>query len=553
MWFLFFAFLFSIQSIPRIWTDSPYTDETWETTTGFYYWFKGEVIAPLNQPPLAEALEAFPLLFMDLKIEPGIWNNSENRAYSLHYVSNLQKLNEMIIWPRLIAFIFVLGTGFLLFLWARSEENVVYFFALLLWAFEPNLLAFSIVSKADAIFSFFCVASLMIFLKGQKEYKNKWDFLAGVLVGMAATSKLTALCLLPIYLTIDLWEVWKKPGFLPNLFRRWLVGIAGFMAAVFLIFLPGTLMAKEHWFPFTYFYQRVAEAIRIPNELNILHMPYFFCGKSYSQEQLWQFPVILALKSTTPFIILLLVAIFAMISRKVRVPFWILFFPLAWILLLHVSPSINLRYILPAYPTLILIASKGAGWLWELGEKSELRVFRKVVVFLGIWTVISTAVNFPHYAGYFNDFIVSEKKWKLLDYHYIDLNQDLKRLGKVAGERHWNRVKLVYAGQDDPFYYGLPIWEPWTLRDLQGPQAGYTYVVQASFLMAGSSESDKIFPIRHCWAARVKPTGMVGETWFYYEMPGVPEKDHSLELPSTPYLVYQNAPYRKPMGSIEKN
>jgi hypothetical protein len=80
-WFLFAAVLFAIQVIPRIWLDSAVTDEAWETTSGYYYWLTGDVITPVNQPPLADALNAFPLLFMHLKTIPHVWSDNENRAY----------------------------------------------------------------------------------------------------------------------------------------------------------------------------------------------------------------------------------------------------------------------------------------------------------------------------------------------------------------------------------------------------------------------------------------------------------------------------------------
>jgi hypothetical protein len=129
----------------------------------------------------------------------------------------------------------------------------------------------------------------------------------------------------------------------------------------------------------------------------------------------------------------------------------------------------------------------------------------------------------------------------LLDSHYYDLNQDLKRLGRLSKERQWTHVKLAYAGQDDPYYYGLALWEPWSLQDLERPQPGTVYVVEREMLVEGSDG----FPIHQSWPSVLKPTGVIGDTWYYYEFPGSTKTpDKSLVLPSTPYLVYQNAPYR---------
>ncbi len=535
VWFLLAAVLFSLQVLPRLWTDSAVTDEAWETTSGYYYWLQGDVVSPHNHPPTANALNALPLLCMPLKTLPGIWNNSENRAYAFYYVSNLTQLDWILILSRSMSLIFSLAAGFILYLLVRRESWVVFISALLLWAFEPNLLAFSTISKADAIFTFFCTASLFCFLRSREEKSWRWYFLTGLMTGLVMTSKLTGLCLLPIFLALDLWEYGKIKG---SFVSRWVIGIAGFLAAVFFVYLPGTIRLPYHLNPFQYFFLRIKDGLWLAGNF---HTSAFFWGQNYPSETWWQFPVIFALKSTVPFTLLILAGMIGLALGKVKVPAWVWFFPLAWIAFLHLSPLVYLRYAMPVYPALILLAAQGARWLWEAGKTPQWRSLRWLLVFAGLWNAASTLSYFSNQIGYFNDFVLPSEKVKLLDYHYFDLDQDLKRLALVSKERQWTHVKLAYAGQDDPYYYGLPMWEPWSLKDLSAPQPGMVYVIEKHMLLSQS----EAFPLFRSWPKVLKPTGRVGDAWEYYEIPGAAkETDRSPFLPSTPALVYQNAPYR---------
>ncbi len=551
-WFLFFAFLFSIQSLPRIWRESPIADEDWEVTTGYYYWLKGDVVSFNNQPPLAGALQAFPLLFLDLKVEPRfrdmpvdarIRNVSEDRAYSFFYVSNLDKLDRVIAWPRVITLLFALGTGFLLFLLVRGSVPVVFLGTLLLWAFEPTFLAYSTVAKPDIPLTFLSLAGLLAFRKGQEKRSAGWDLLAGGLAGSAMTTKLTAWAILPLYLAMDLWEAWKRPGSREGWAIRWFRGIFAFTLVVSLVYLPGTLRLADHRSPLVYFYYRIQERLWLARHED--YSTVFFLGHLLSRHEVWHTFVTLVLKSTIPSTLLMALGLLLAFLRKILVPAWVWSFSFGWMILLESSPRVFLRYELPAYPGWILLAALAGGWLWEKGRSRDVRSLRWLVLFLGAWQVLSVAGTFLNPLGYFNDLVPSGKRSGLLGQGGLDLGQDLRDLGRVARERGWTQVKLAYIGQDDPYYYGLPIWEPWTLRDLTAPQPGTVYLIQAGFLLENPPEIERAFPVRESWVARSKPTGEVGGAWLYFETPGKREKEAPSQiLSSVPYLVYGNAPYR---------
>jgi len=544
-WFLLFAFLFSIQVLPRVWQDSALPDEAWETTTGYYYWVTGEASKPFNQPPLANALQAFPLLFLHLSIDHQPLS-TEDRAYSFFYVINRDQLDWIIGLPRLVTLVFALLTGFLLYRLMRKESLPVFLFALVFWAFEPTLLTYAVIAKTDTFLVFFSFAALLLFLKGQREPRARWDVLAGVFCGMAVTSKLSGFSLIPLFLLLDLWEAWERPGFCSRLGLRWLRGASAFAFLVFLVYLPATLRMPGHLWPFTYLRLDVEQYLWYGrNQLEAGAFHTLFLGQWFDHEPLWHLPVIFILKSAMPFV-LLLSAGFLLLGQA-KMPRWMWLFPAGWTVLLVNCPTVFLRYALPAYPALILIAAKGAGWLWQKGKARRWRILKPVLLLLGVLNVLSVTAHFSNQIPYFNDLVPPDEKGKLLSACYYDLDQDLKRLGQVARDRHWTHVKLAYVGQDDPYYYGLPLWEPWTVRDLDEPQWGTVYVVQRGFLETREPSAEKKFPIGESWVGDVEPTGSVGEGWVYFEVPGKWKgEDLSPAVPSTPSLVYQNAPYRRP-------
>jgi hypothetical protein len=251
--------------------------------------------------------------------------------------------------------------------------------------------------------------------------------------------------------------------------------------------------------------------------------------------------VIFLLKSGLPFTILLVLGAALLFLGKSRVlaP-WVWIFPLGWVALMEISPRVFLRYELPAYPALFLLAAMAAQWLW--GKRRTGRQWGWIALFLPFWQAASVAASFPAHFGYFNDLVPRGAKPALLGGGAVDQGQDLKRLGRVARERGWDKVKLGYIGQEDPTAYGLPSWEPWSVSDLLRPQEGTIYVLQKGWLLENKEAVERGFPVRRSWAAKMKPSGRVGETWVYFEVPGKRRSPEDRRwLDSVPYLIFRGA------------
>jgi hypothetical protein len=194
--------------------------------------------------------------------------------------------------------------------------------------------------------------------------------------------------------------------------------------------------------------------------------------------------------------------------------------------------NLGIRYLLPAYPFLILMASQTAEWLWMQRGPGGRAVGIAAVAALLIGHASTATVHARDVISYFNDLVPSAQKPFLLGDSNLDIGQDVKRLALAARARGWREVKLAqFGGTVDPSKYGLE-WAPWTRNDLKGPQPGFVYAVNRSLFQLGSSFYPELRAISEGWASTRPPSGQVGDTWIYFEIPG--------ETPSDPSDVFQS-------------
>jgi hypothetical protein len=138
----------------------------------------------------------------------------------------------------------------------------------------------------------------------------------------------------------------------------------------------------------------------------------------------------------------------------------------------------------------------------------------------------------PNLISYFNDLVPVERKVYFLADSDLDMGQDLKRLAALGRQRGWNHIKLAqFGGALDPSFYGLS-WVPWTQKDLSGPQPGQVYVVNVTLFQTGPVFDPDLLPIARSWASTSSPTGRVGDSWLYFEIPGKASADPSPSLSS---------------------
>ncbi len=544
--YLFFVLLFSVQVVPRFWWDSLTNDEPSDITNGYYYLTKGDVVTPHNHPPLAGALNALPLFFMNLKTPP-FFGDVIDRGHFFIFNWNLDQLESITVWARSISWVMGCALGFLLY-WVTRRERVFSTAVLFLWALNPTLGALSGLAKTDIAPAFFFFLAVLVFRQSQGKKTPKFWAAAGAAAGMAVTSKFYCLVLIPIFLALEFLEpdksfAFKKRGLkhLRSLGPEWMWGTAGFFGWVFLLYLPASLLLLDHREPFAYFFEKFKEDVVFSRN----PFPVYFLGASGLESHWYYLPVAFVLKEPLPFLFLLGLGIALALGKKTIIPPWQWLPPLFFFL--AVLPTLNLgeRYLLPCFPFFFMLGGHGAAWMWKKSGGKASANWKLAVGALMLWQVTSVALNFPHTISYFNELVAPDQKIRFLADSNLDWGQDLKRLAATAKERQWPKVRLAYMGGVDPKVYGLD-WEPWRKSDLSGPQPGMVYVVNASFFQLAPTAYPPTRAIALSWMNEKPATGKVADSWYYFEIPGeprAPEKD--LPLVSAPFLQYRGyTPYR---------
>ncbi|HVZ79407.1 MAG TPA: hypothetical protein VHE12_01250 [bacterium] len=538
--FLPFALLFSLRTLAQVRSQSLTNDEPSDVANGYYYWTRGDVVNNPNHPPLGTALQALPLLGMGLKSGTDA-SDFIDRGHRFFFEWNPDRLGPLTLWPRLVSVILGVIAG--LFLWGVTwRRPVACFGALLFWALDPVFSAMSALAKNEIAPALFFFLALMLFQAAQRRPTLGRMCLAGFVTALAVNAKLYCLVLFPIYAVLEALFLREKE----NLLRwaevrrvvrpRWIILAGSILAVTFLVFLPATLAEPAHHQPFYYLFLKIKETFLYGKR----SLPVFLFGKASFEDHWYYLPVAFLLKEPIPFLLFLGAGTFFGLRGRISLPAWTWVPVLFFNAMLIPSPNLGVRYLLPIFPLLFLIAGEGVAWAWaDRFGRLSLHFSKALVAVLGFWLVVSV-LGFPGTSlGYFNEMVPVEKRIHYLADSNLDWGQDLKRLGHFAERKGWGKVRLAYLGGVDPKVYGLD-WVPWDSDDLKGPQPGRVYLVNASFLQLGPLSYPSVKPIAEGWLADRKPDGRIGDAWYYFEVPGQEKADPKAKFwVSAPFLEYR--------------
>ena len=591
--FLFCAILFSLQVIPRWWGDSIVTDEEWYLTAAADYWFHGDVWTPFGTSAPG-ALCGLPLLALDLKPPSPDYKPYTVRSFWFLFMDNGGKLQAVTAWARSVTWLLGLGIGLLLYLFVRGAPWIEGAAVLVLWAFEPTLLAYGGTAQNDMAVAFWFLLSIYLYSRASPGKRIFPFVLVGFTGGLAAAARYNGVLILPVLGVLELLRWWELafgksqntsqspplkegdkggisfsaplyqkliPPFPPffkggdNLeriktgaFARQNVALwTGFLSAVALSFIPGTLLEAGHPDPFSLYWKYLSNYLQQQSAISGLTV--FFAGRFWEGGSYLNFPYHFLFKNTLPFCLLLALSAGGVVARKIRIPSYVAVPPALYLGIFYLAvKSMILRHALPAYPFLILIAAKAFRWLWDQAQVRLPRAACSLPALLLLWHAVSVALQFPHHLAYSNELMPGSLKASHLYCFNWDIGQDVKRLAETGRERGWGKVKLMTSQRTDPYFYGLP-WESWTRQDLSQPQPGRVYVLDPA-LVWDDPDYSQLFTVEVPWIHRMAPTGNVAGTWYYYEIPGEaspPSQEASPVLNSFHYYPDGIPPYRTPM------
>lgn len=509
--------VFFAQSFSAITTQSSTWDETHYFGIGKYLLkhHRWDVMGSISHPPISYYMSSLPLMFT--KDDETLWHTHSEDITFLSTVDIVRgqtllssKANEgdrLLILSRLMfAFLGVI-LGCYVFLFSKHLYGVKgAVTSLFFYTFCPNMLGLSSISLPDfplTAFSFIFIYYLWRSLNENSKVNQVW---AGLALGLALLSKLTALILFPT--AIILCFISSKVSWWKSISSLIII-----YALAFLILLSGYNGDLVPYF----------QGVEL--QLSALHTSTkFFLGENSTIGWWYYYPVDFALKTPIPVLVLFVLS-FVIICKKsgqnlrdglfLIVPIFLIF-----VLFCANRSGLGIRYILAIYPFIYVMI----GVVATYG-----RHYRKLIYVLGIWSVISSLYIAPHYLSYFNEFVGGPGN----GYKYVldsDYGQDLKELKKYLDKHGIERITFSYFGTDSPQRYGIVYdWLPsfFLYNPNYGSGLSDAGIYQNRYLAVSANNIQGTFLANKDmfkWLMKYEPVAKAGYTIFIYDLATINNK-----------------------------
>ncbi|HKV35436.1 MAG TPA: glycosyltransferase family 39 protein [Pyrinomonadaceae bacterium] len=472
----------SLQLFFSVRRESQTWDEGNHIFTGYRTWTHRDYGLNPEHPPLVKLLTTTPLLWSQLKSpaleERFFKEDAFLRGKEFLYQNDADKILAR---TRTAAATLTLLAAFVVFFGTRELFGTgAAFVALTLLAFDPNLLAHGALITTDVGLACFMFLAVYMFYRFVKAPSALRLIVAGVAVGLVLAVKHTGLLVLPILLLLTLCEIirsrqvlkllgslalialigwvvlWSFYGFRYNarpeglqlnpLLAEYVKGLEPYQAR------PILTAARWHILPESYLYGLVDV------KLTANYYTSYVLGKVYAHGVWFYFPIAFLIKSTVGVLLLLLLSLGVVVTRRLKRGREIIFLviPVIFYLLvaLTVGMNIGVRHILVVYVFLYVLIG-GAAW-------SLIQANRKWAYAVGVLLlvhVVSSVAAFPNYIPYANELWGGPSQThKYLTDSNSDWGQQLKSVKQYLDDRGVKECWFVYfaAGVVETDYYGIP-------------------------------------------------------------------------------------------------
>ena len=482
----------SLQLFLSVRRESQTWDEGDHIFAGYRTWTNGDFGLNPEHPPLVKLLATIPLLWsqpMAPALEERFFKEDAFlRGKEFLYQNDPE---DILSRTRTTVAILTLLTAIVVFFATREMfGSGAAFIALVLLAFDPNLLAHGAFVTTDVGLACFMFLSIYLFYRFVKSPSTLRLIVTGIAVGLALAVKHTGLLVVPILFLLAVCEIGLHFfGVRRETVGRQALRISGSVVLISLIgwavlwsfygfrynARPGSLqmnpplaeyikglepheawpistMARFHVLPESYLYG-LADV-----RLTANYYTSYVLGKVYAHGVWFYFPVAFLIKSTIGVLALLLLSLVVVASRRLRCWREILFLVVPTIFYLTVAltvgMNIGVRHILVVYVFLYVLIG-GATWALIRGS-------RKWAYVVGVLLVIhagSSLRAFPNYLAYSNEaWGGPSQTYKYLTDSNADWGQQLKSVKQYLDQRGVKECWFVYfaAGVAEPDYYGIP-------------------------------------------------------------------------------------------------
>jgi len=503
---LFVQLALSVRQESQTW------DEGDHIFAGYRSWTNADFGLNPEHPPLVKLVATVPLLRLPLQIPKLQDREFKTEAFVDGRDFLYQNDADMILFrTRMAAAVFTLLLALLVFLATNEMFGTgAAFIALTLLVFEPNLLAHGAVVTTDVGLSCFMFATIYAFYRYVKAPSVARLVIVGVVAGLALASKHTGLLVFPMLILLALCEVVRNREGKGAVAK--ISGPVGRLALALIV--TGLIAVGVLWAFYGFRYSarpaglqmnpslvdytkqlkpREAKAVLTLARWHLLPESYLYgltdvrwvadsmqtyvLGKVYPHGVWFYFPVAFVIKSTLPFLILSLLAVVAIATRKLNQWREILFLTIPPVLFLAVSMSsglnIGVRHIMPLYVFLSVLIG-GAVWSFI---RSDRRWGYAIAVLL-LFHAVSSLRVFPTYLAYANELWGGPANtYKYLSDSNTDWAQQLKATKVYLDKRGVKDCWIAYFahGLVDPAYYGIPckplrtVLTPWLQIPVEAP------------------------------------------------------------------------------------
>ena len=564
-----FVLLFGLITITSFLQKSPTYDESIHLFAGYSYLKDGDFRINPEHPPFAKLLAALPLLALDIKdarLSDPAWELALKKrdftwwalAHNMIFLDN--DAETLFFYAKLPMIASGILLGIFVYIWSKAIYGVKTAIASLsIYCLDPNILAHSQIVHTDIPFTTFLFIGTYFFWRALTRLTWSNLFLTSLFFGLAVITKYSFLAVLPIWGTLGALKVLSAEPQACRIGEPRVVsgrmGKAALSAGVILCALIAAYIliwgvyglrfdplsqGGERHLPI----ERVMPEntlVRAPVHFATLHQlfpeawifgllyvarflrrPVYLLGQ-ISEDGFWHyFPVVFAVKTPLPTLLLLLAAIGLMIfKRRERRAEWFPILPIVIYFSLAVWSRLNLglRHLLPLYPFLIVWLGGTAAELWRSGGSMR----RGVLALIGLWYLWSSVGSYPHYLAFFNELAGGSRNgYKVLTDSSLDWGQDLKGLKRWMDQNGIKKIQLAYFGTADPNYYGIDaVYLPGSIIFSPRPESRSAEVpnylaVSATYLYGVHSEKflgGLYKPLR-----RETPATVIGHSIFVYKL-----------------------------------
>ena len=411
--------------------DSVSWDESQHLYSGWLSWERGDFGYNPEVPPLVKMWDAIPLLHRDIKQPAFTGDHFKKEGFVLgQRFLAANGIDQTLIPARVMASLLTVFLATLLFFCAREMfGDKAAMFTLLLFCLDPNFLAHGAYVTTDIGASLTMLAAVYAFYRYMQRPTVARMIIVGLAVGLAMTAKFTGVFIVPVLCLIAVIDFWRSGTKSPS--PRQLI------TAIVVISLIGvgciwtlyhfryaarpsalqlnptseaylqklasplsrralTMMSKLHLLPEAYIYGLADTKISAGD------LPSYFFGLDYAGAPHWYFPAAFLIKSTLPFLILLVLTMAVVFRGRWQMRREIVFLtvPPLFIFLLSTSSNLGIgyRHLFPMFPMLYILIAGCASYLVSKNPK-----FIYGFVVLLLWQLVTTVTARPGLLAYANE------------------------------------------------------------------------------------------------------------------------------------------------------